>query len=120
MSIRNKISAVYWDAVKKLGPLVPTPQVVGAGLAAIVAGLISRYGVELEVVGISEELVVGAISLGVAYLIGPEPSVPPGTAILVGVTKDPELVEGFDQEPQVPGEFVGEEDDPDAPGTGIV
>lgn len=117
MNVRDKISAAYWGAVDRVGPLVPTPQVIGSGLAAIVVGLLDRYAIDLSVVGIDSSVVVGAIALGVAYLIGPEkPTVgKPPAALRLHVVNNTLT----DEEP-VDGKFYGAEDDPAKPGTGIV
>lgn len=119
MKIREKISAIYWDAVSILGPLVPTPQVIGAGLAAAVLGLLDRYAVDLSVVGISPAVIVGGISLGVAYLIGPERRPLQIIHQDEGVDRFVPSVGQSDRLPEVDGEFVGPEDDSSAPGTGL-
>jgi hypothetical protein len=124
MSIRTSISNAYWAAVEKLGPLVPTPQVVAAGAAAIAGGLLDKYAIDLSVVGLSPALVVGAVSLGVAYLIGPERDEEgqrlkgdpfterPG----VELHTPPELTSfpgGADTLPRTPGEPVGPDEGDD-------
>jgi len=123
VKIREKISAAYWGLVDRVGPLVPTPQVIGAALTGVVLGLLNKYAIDLSVVSISPAVVAGAIALGVAYLIGPEK--------IKGEYFDPkydavitppklQAVGSTDRKPEIVGEYVGPEDDPNAPGSGLV
>ena len=122
MSIRSKISNAYWAAVKALGPLVPTPQVLAGSLTAAAGELIEAYVPGLDYAAWLS-LAAGA---AVAYLVGPEPSVPPGALVVrprrvrpefpwAPTTTDEDLppkVGHSDTPPEVPGEWVGPEDDP--------
>lgn len=124
MNVRQKISSVYWDAVKALGPLVPTPQVLAGSITAGLGELIEAYVPGLDYAAWLS-LLAGAV---VAYAVGPEPSVPPGTTILGPPTvatidlpgdpppsqlewDSPHLHFSADA-PDVDGEWVGDDDDP--------
>lgn len=124
MNLREKISAAYWAAVDRIGPLVPTPQVIGAGLSGIVVGLLDKYAIDVSVIGISPAIVAGAVALSVAWLIGPErikgvPFDPKFDAEITPGAPELSVVGTSDTRPEPPGEFVGPEDDNAAPGTGL-
>lgn len=117
VKIREKISAIYWDAVEALGPLVPTPQVIGSGLAAIVVGLIDNYAIDISVVGLDSSVIVGAIVLGIAWLIGPERRI---QGVRLELAEDIPPQYGYSDGPPVLGGQYIDPEDSNAPGSGLV
>jgi hypothetical protein len=116
--VRTKVRELYWKAVASpLGRYIPTPQVLGAALAAVAANIVAT---QVPSLSLPAGLLETVAALVVGYVIGPPinpadvgPTLPEGSWLLI---PDEEVVEQFDAPPEVPGEWVGPEDDPNPPG----
>ena len=110
--VRDEVSEVYWAAREKFGPLVPTPQVVGSGLAGLAVLGIQRW---LPSLGIPENIVTAVVITAVAWLIGPERPVEVTIKLAPPELAEPQSIGHGSSLPAVPGEFVGPEDDDTGP-----
>lgn len=126
-SFRSKVSELYWAAVKTVGPLVPTPQVIGAALAGVVIQYLQVRGIDLSPWGITPGFISVTSATIVAYLIGPERDLEGNrlNQVEIGEVTFPEppelrVVGSSDTPPEAPGQFVGPEDGNDRPGSGLV